>query len=426
MECIAPTDEREIVMLSTLRLVLFTVLMTPLLVSANPTSTNDDLISRVRHLASDELAGRDNGSNEALVAADSIRDWLIEAGAEPGASEGWFQDFPLAGEKYDGMTGRNILGRIPGHGELADRYVVIGAHYDHLGRRLADDGVTVTGIYNGAEDNASGVSVLIEMAAEMSKADPDAPRRTVLFAAFAGEEIGLLGSRWLVDHLPIPLDRIDLMLNLDSVGRFRDDRLYVGGVGSAEGLRDHVNLINRTHKFDLQLSDGGWDASDHVSFNTAGVPVLFLFTGPHPQYHSVDDTWDLITVQGMQRVSDFAWDIVDRISTHSDALVYQAVADLSGVAPSRGKKRAWLGTIPDFVDDVVGVRLAGVMPNSPAAEAGLAKGDVVTAIGEVEVTSLKDLTVALQTHGEGQMVDIRFVRDEEERVLPVTLRPRPR
>jgi membrane-associated protease RseP (regulator of RpoE activity) len=188
-----------------------------------------------------------------------------------------------------------------------------------------------------------------------------------------------------------------------------------------------VTYVNGTHRFDLQMSEGGWDASDHVSFNTAGVPVLFLFTGPHPQYHSVDDTWDLITEPGLQRVSEFAWDFAERIMLLPDPLVYKAVTNLSsGAAPARGKKRAWLGTIPDFVDDVDGVRLSGVMPNSPAEEAGLIKGDVVTAIGEVVITNLSDLTVALQTHGEGQMVNVRFVRQDEERILPVTLRPRPR
>ncbi len=408
-------------------MILLTAMMMPLTAVAASIKSDDSLLERIRFLASDELAGRGNGSPEALVAADQIRDWLLAAGVEPAAETGWFQDFPLSVESFPGMTGRNVLGLVPGQGSLADRYLVVGAHYDHLGLRYSDDGKTVTGVYNGAEDNASGVSMLVELALQAAANDTPQPRRSILFAAFAGEEIGLLGSRWLVDHLPVPLDQIDLMLNVDSVGRLRQKRLYVGGVGSATGLRNHVTQVNSTHHFDLQMSEGGWDASDHVSFNTAGVPVLFLFTGPHPQYHSVADTWDLITEAGLQQVSDFAWDLVERMALLPDHLVYKAVTDLpSGKASTRGRKRAWLGTIPDFVDDVDGVRLSGVMPNSPAEEAGLSKGDVVTAIGDVVITNLSDLTVALQTHGEGQMVDVRFVRNGEERVLPVTLRPRPR
>ena len=408
-------------------LILLIAMMIPLTAVAASNELGDSLLERVQFLASDELAGRGNGSPEALLAATQIRDWLMAAGAEPLTESGWYQDFPLSVEHFTGMTGRNVLGLVPGQGALADRYLVIGAHYDHLGLRYSDDGETVTGVYKGAADNASGVSVLIELALKAATNDTQQSRRSILFAAFAGEEIGLLGSRWLVDHMPIPLDKIDLMLNVDSVGRLRQERLYVGGVGSAVGLRNHVTYVNGTYRFDLQMSEGGWDASDHVSFNTAGVPVLFLFTGPHPQYHSVDDTWDLITEPGLQRVSEFAWDFAERIMLLPDPLVYKAVTNLSsGAAPARGKKRAWLGTIPDFVDDVDGVRLSGVMPNSPAEEAGLIKGDVVTAIGEVVITNLSDLTVALQTHGEGQMVNVRFVRQDEERILPVTLRPRPR
>jgi len=391
------------------------------------TPSENDMLDRVRVLASDELAGRGNGTDGAARAADLIRDWLALAGAEPLTGADWFQDFPLAGEGFRGLTGRNVLGVIPGRGDLAGRHVVIGAHYDHLGLRLDDDGVTATGIYHGAEDNASGISVLIDLTNRLADAAGDQPRRTVLVAAFAGEEIGLLGSRWLTDHLPVPRESIDLMLNLDSVGRLRDRRLYVGGVGSAVGLRAHVQSVNRSHGLNLEMSEGGWDASDHVAFNTAGVPVLFLFTGPHPQYHSVDDTWDLIDPVALLSVAEFAWDLIDLLVTIPDRLVYLAVADLPDRdASTRGAERSWLGTIPDFVDGVAGVQLSGVMPGSPAEEAGLVKGDVVIGVGDVVVTSLSDLTVALRTYEVGRMIEVRFLRDGEPRVLPVTLRPRPR
>lgn len=381
------------------------------------------LLRRVEILADASLAGRGNGTPEALAAAAHVRGWLEEAGAAPAAPDGWYQDFELEGEGLAGSTGRNVLALVPGRGALAGRVVVVGAHYDHLGRRAEADG-TVTGFYPGAEDNASGVSVLVDLARRAAAA-ADASRRTLLFAAFAGEEVGLQGSRWLVDHLPVPRDSVDLMLNLDSVGRLRDHRLYVGGVGSAEGLRELVNEANRGHGLTLELSEGGWDASDHVTFNGAGVPVLFLFSGPHPQYHSVDDTADLVAAEGLVRVADFAQDVLVAAATRPGPFLYRAVAELPA-RPEGRAERAWLGTIPDFVDGIDGVRLSGVMPGSPAAEAGLAAGDVVVKVGTVDVAGLGDLTVALRTHGVGEMVRVVFERGGERRSLPVTLRPRPR
>ncbi|HPF35972.1 MAG TPA: M20/M25/M40 family metallo-hydrolase [Candidatus Krumholzibacteria bacterium] len=400
------------------------LLLVPLLVlAAWATEPGEALHERVARLAADELQGRGNGTPGAAAAAELIGSWFRDAGLDPAGADGWYQDFPLEGHGLQGATGRNVLGLLPGRGPLADRVVVIGAHYDHLGLRL-DDAGAVTGVYHGAEDNASGVAVLVELARRAVAADADA-RRTLLFAAFAGEEVGLQGSRWLVDHLPVPREGIDLMLNLDSVGRLRDARLYVGGVGSADGLRDLVTAANAPHGLTLELSDGGWDASDHVAFNAAGVPVLFLFTGPHPQYHSVDDTADRVEPAPLLRVAGFAESLLAAAAARPEPFLYRAVAELPQ-RPEGGAERAWLGTIPDFVDGVDGVRLAGVMPGSPAEESGLAQGDVVKQVGDVPVAGLGDLTVALRTHGVGEMVRVVFERDGERRELPVTLRPRPR
>jgi len=382
----------------------------------------DALHARVAALADPALAGRGNGTPEVLAAAELVRGWLEDAGADPVVAGGWYQDFPLAGEGLDGASGRNVLARLPGRGDLAGRAVVIGAHYDHLGLRRDADG-KVSGVYHGAEDNASGVSVLVELASRAA-ASADAPRRTLIFAVLAGEEVGLQGARWLVDHLPVPRDSIDLMLNLDSVGRLRDDRLYVGGVGSADGLRDLVAAANRAHGLALEVSEGGWDASDHVAFNAAGIPVLFLFTGQHPQYHSVEDTADRVEPEGLLRVAAFAESVLAAVAARPGPLVYRAVADLP-MRPAGRAERAWLGTIPDFVEGVDGVRLSGVMPGSPAEEAGLAAGDVVKRVGDVAVTGLADLTVALRSHGVGEMVQVEFERGGERRSLPVTLRRRP-
>ena len=385
------------------------------------------LVERVRALADESLGGRGNGLPGAAADADSVAVWFSAAALVPAGEDGWFQPFSLGGEEHQGQPARNVVGLVPGRGALADRHVVIGAHYDHLGLRSDDEG-RPAGFYPGAEDNASGVAAICEIAS-LAVYDEAADRRTLWFVAFAGEEIGLQGSRWFVDHAPFPISSLDLMVNLDSVGRLRSERLYIGGVGTAAELRGIVTSLNDSgFGFDLQISEGGWDASDHVSFNTSGIPVLFLFTGPHPQYHSLDDRWDLVEGGPLARVTAFAAAILREVALRPDPLSYKAVGDLTPTAPTEGgrKKRAWLGTIPDFVDDVQGVKLAGVMPGSPAEEAGLLAGDVVVGVGEVTIGSLQDLTVALQTHGEGETVAVVFVRDGERRDLRVTLRPRPR
>ena len=387
----------------------------------------DLMIARIRSLSDVSLLGRGNGSPQAAAAADSIARWMAAAGLRPPAGPASrFRDFELGGVGFEGLTGRNVLGWLPGRGSLADEIVVVGAHYDHLG---ADGSVDADGrpvYYPGAEDNASGIAVMLQLAADLETGDGETPRRGCLFIAFAGEEIGLQGSAAFVGDPVFPLERVAVMLNIDSVGRLRGGRLYVGGLGSSPDLRALVRDANAEHGLDLELSDSGWDASDHVSFNAAGVPVVFLFTGPHPEYHSPRDTWDLIPVDGLARVASYASDLLAGLLFRPEPLPYTA----DGALPRRHdpgprRKRAWLGTIPDFLENVQGVKLAGVMPDSPAAEAGLAKGDIIIGFGDMEISSLSDLTVALQTHREGEAVRIRFRRGEVERILPITLRKRP-
>ncbi len=396
--------------------------------AAGPVFSDSTSMSEwVRTLAAEEMGGRGNGEPGALAASDSIAGWFSLAGLKPfPGQDDWFQDFPFSVDETDVATGRNVLGWLPGAGELGERIIVIGAHYDHLGLKRSEDGAEVLGFYPGAEDNASGVAALVALAERLAT-DDKASRRSCLFVAFAGEEIGLLGSAWLVAH-PLWEDGVvDLMLNLDSIGRLRDDRLYVGGLGSSPVLRDLVVKANVRHGLALELSDSGWGASDHVSFNAAGIPVLFFFTGPHPQYHTVDDGWGLVTFEGLVRVTDFTADVAEIALSRPDGFPYTAQTELPLVGSSQnGRDRAWLGTIPDFVEGVEGVRLAGVMPGGPAEETGLRKGDVLVKLGDTDITGLPDLTVALQSHGAGRSVPVVVMREGERLTFLVTLRSRPR
>lgn len=385
------------------------------------------MLERVRTLSADDLQGRGNGTAAALAAADTIARWFAAAGLEPPPGcRDRFSDFALSGPGLDGRPARNVLGWSPGRGALADELVVLGAHYDHLGLALGPDGATVTGIYRGAEDNASGVAVLVDLARRLHADAAPADRCALLFVAFAGEEVGLQGAAAALRAAPLAGRRVRLMLNLDSVGRLRGDRLYVGGLGSSPRLRPLVEDVNRGHGLGLELSDGGWDASDHVIFNAAGIPVLFLFTGAHPQYHTVQDRWDLVEPRGLARVADFARDLAAAVAAAPGGFPYAPQAELPPAGAERGKTRAWLGTIPDFVENTGGVKLSGVMPGSPAEEAGLAAGDVLVAMEGSAVADLAGLTALLQAHGAGETVTVTVVRGGERRDFAVTLRARPR
>lgn len=387
------------------------------------------LIARVRALCSPDFKGRGNGTPEALAAAESVTAWFAAAGLEAaGDAGGWHQDFALKGSEMEGLAARNVCGRLPGRGRLAGRWLVVGAHYDHLG---AAAGGLPDAYHPGADDNASGVAVLCELAHMLrgeGAADPR-PARGVVFVAFAGEEIGLQGSRWFVEHLPMARDSVDAMINLDSVGRLREGRLYVAGVGSAEALRELVEGAGVANDLRLEISRGGWDAGDHVSFLNARMPALFLMTGPHAQYHTRADDWRLVSSEGLARVARLARDLVASLRTHEGSLVY---TDVEGPPPARPRvgapsaedRRAWFGIMPDFVESAEGVRVAGVLPDSPAAQAGLAPGDVIVAFDGRGVGNLQDYTLALRARAPGDEVVVELQRGAQLLRLTVVLAAR--
>jgi len=398
--------------------------------SATPDSTR--LLQRIRVLTQPVLAGRGNGTPELLAAADTIAGWLTAIGLDPGATPGWFQDFPLHGDDWEGQSGRNVVGVVPGCGDLAGRFIVIGAHYDHLGRVAGQDSEQVPAVgdyYPGANDNASGVAVLLELARLQRSWATDAEQfshpdrsddassgrpsvRSCLFVAFGAEEIGLQGSAYFVKHLPIPRDSLDAMINFDCVGQLIDNRLYIGGVGTATEFGSQVHAAN-ADSLDLALSPGGWAGSDHVSFNTIEVPVLFLFTGPYVEYNRPEDDWPTCSPDGLRLVTAFSHRLLIDLATTVTPFTYQFVAQApvpmdSGAVSAR---KAWLGTIPDFTTQVTGVQLAGVITGSPAARAGLVKGDILVSFAGQPVSDLAGFTVLLRRQQPGDQVNLELLRD---------------
>ncbi len=372
----------------------------------------------VKYLASDELGGRFTGSEGGKRAAQYLARRFGAVGAKPGVP-GWLQLFTIAADVPgvkdlpDGVrpTGAsNVVATIRGRDPvLRGEYVVVGAHYDHLGQGNRSSSLgTVGEIHNGADDNASGSVALIEIARQLA-AKP--PSRSVVLVAFSGEELGLLGSAAYVRSPAVPMDKTVAMVNLDMVGRLRNDRLLVFGSETATEFPALLDSLNTGPKFDLKYSGDGFGRSDQQSFYVAKKPVLHVFTDLHEDYHRPSDDWEKINTAGLEKVATYTTSIVRALADRTAPLtfVFKAPPPQPVVGAQPGGA-ASLGTIPDMASGGPGVRLSGVRPDSPAAQAGLQEGDVLIGLGGFDIADLQGMTDALRQHRPGDTVMVRFRR----------------
>jgi GNAT superfamily N-acetyltransferase len=325
---------------------------------------------------------------------------------------------------------RNVVGMIAGRDTT--RTLVVGAHYDHLGYGGASSLAPNEHVpHVGADDNASGVTALLTAAERLAARARRGwrPAHTILFCAFTGEEIGLVGSSHFTDDPPRPFATIEAMLNMDMVGRLRDDKLQVMGVGTAAEFDTLVGATNRATPFahfDLRRSEDGYGPSDHSSFYKKQVPVLMLFTGSHMDYHKPSDTWDKIHAAGVVRVSRFAEALVESLDARPKVTYTKAKADATpGRIAGGGGYGAYLGTVPDYMQTEGGVLLSGVRAGSPAEKAGLAGGDVIVRFDGIRVDNIYDYTFALRSRKPGQDVRITVKRGGKDVDLVATLGRRP-
>lgn len=320
----------------------------------------------------------------------------------------------------------NVVGVIPGSDpSLAKEYMVVGAHFDHLG--WGGEGSLYAGkeaaIHFGADDNASGTAALIELASRFA-ANP--LPRTVVFTAFSGEEMGLLGSAFYTKNPSVPLEQTVFMLNMDMIGRMKDNKLNIHGTGTADGFEDLVKAKAQPLGLSISTSADGFGPSDHTSFYIKDVPVLFLFTGLHEDYHRPTDTWEKINYPGEAKVVEYAAELLRTIGTNPDR------PDFIKVKSSAGDKRSmafsvYVGTIPDYSDHPKGLRITGVREGSPAEKSGMKDGDVIIKFGTIDVKNVYDYTHALSTVKPGDKIKVVVLRgpNEDQKVtLDLTLAAR--
>ena len=322
-------------------------------------------------------------------------------------------------------TVSNVLAWLPGQ---TDEYVIIGAHYDHLGRGNFDSLAPsqIGQIHPGADDNASGTAGVLELARLLAP-QRGKLKRSILFMDFAGEELGLLGSAEWVKEPTRPLNKAVAMINMDMIGRIKDDKVYIGGVGTGSTFKSVLDQAEKDAPFKFESSPGGYSSSDHNSFVTKKIPVLFFFSGLHSDYHKPSDTWDKINAPSAARLLDMIESIAVQLASMDQPPTFQVVAEerpIGGISGGGGGYGPYFGSVPDFGQVENGVKFSDVRPNSPAAKAGFKAGDILVQFGDKPIKNLYDFTDALRRSKVGDVVEVKVLRDGQPVTASVTLEQR--
>ncbi len=370
-----------------------------------PISMKED----VEILASDVFQGRQTGTKGEKKAASYIAKRMRDVGLSPKGTNNYFQPFTFTPktnphQKIDFTikNGDSVVRAINVIGFLdnsAKNTIVIGAHYDHLG--YGGEGSLYRGekaIHNGADDNASGVAVLLNLAKKLNGKNT---ANNYLFIAFTGEEMGLLGSNYFVKNPTVKLETINYMINMDMVGRLKkDSTLAVYGVGTSPIFKQ--TLQSHNSNFKLITKSSGVGPSDHTSFYNANIPVLHFFTGQHEDYHKPSDDFEKLNYQGMQSLSNYIFELISDLNDN-DKLAFKTTKNESDAAP---RFKVTLGVVPDYLYNGKGMRIDGVSEDKPAQKAGLLKGDVVVKLGAITVKDMQSYMLALSQFEKGNTTTV--------------------
>jgi Zn-dependent M28 family amino/carboxypeptidase len=393
---------------------------------------SEDRFSRLRH----DLNFLDAGIPAVTISRQAAQSILTGAGASLAELEKAARTSPsptpLKGVSVRFKTdvvkvkgeGSNVIGILPGSDPaLASQYVIIGAHYDHLGLGGPDSLAAMPEgqIHHGADDNASGTAAMLELARVMSKSGK-APKRSLIFIAFSGEEMGLLGSAAYTKNPVAPLASTVAMLNMDMVGRLRE-RLLVSGVGTSPAWQPLLERLKTVvgdssgRPIQLEFGQDGFGPSDHQSFYVRNMPVLFFFTGNHDDYHKPSDTAEKINTEGVRRIAELVRQVAVSIADEPERIAFTRVQTAN--RPSGRGFSVYLGTVPNYSDQTGGLKLDGVRPDSPAERAGLTAGDIITKLGSVTIKNVYDYTYALGELKPGLEVEVVLLRDGRELKLKI-------
>jgi hypothetical protein len=386
--------------------------------SCKPQINQENLIAEdVTFLASDALEGRQTGTKGEKEAATYIENRFKQLGLQPKGTSGFLQTFsfkpktnPHDEVKFDvngdgTITGNNVIGFLDNN---AENTIIIGAHFDHLG--FGGEGSlyrdAIKAIHNGADDNASGVSVLLNLAAKLITKNTG---NNYLFMAFSGEEMGLLGSNYFVKNPTIDIKKVSYMINMDMVGRMKkDSTLAVYGTGTSPIFKQVLKSHNNSFK--LVQQESGVGPSDHTSFYLADIPVLHFFTGQHEDYHKPSDDSEKLNYDGMKLISEYIFNIISDLDDNGK-LAFRKTVNESESTP---RFKVGLGVIPDYLYDGQGMRIDGVSEGKAAQKAGLQKGDIIVKLGDSTITNMMSYMRALSIFKEGDKTSVVIKREAKE------------
>ncbi len=348
-------------------------------------------------------------------------DKLQSDNAYPASYEGLEVDNITVDANVEIIENYSTTGNVYGYvaAEKSDEWVVLGAHYDHLGYGGYGSGSRspeLHEIHNGADDNASGTAMVLMLADYYAKHKPE---QNMLFVLFAAEEEGLIGSKYFVEHTPVPLEKIRAMINFDMVGRVIDDKLSISGTGTAKEFESILKSF-QNKPLDLALSGGGYAGSDQASFASENIPVLFFNSGLHDDYHRPDDDIDQINFKGMKQVAELSVSLLDSLM-HPDLSLEFVAQKQNGKGRHYGDMKVSMGIMPDVTGRVKeGLAVDGVRPGGPAANAGIQKGDVIHKVDKYDIENIYDYMETLSHFKKGQTISIELVREEKPITLELT------
>jgi len=397
--------------------ILFLIFLSILISCKSKINQEKRIKEDVTFLASDELEGRQTGTEGEKKAASYISNRFKELKLQPKGTQNYLQPFsfrpktnPHDEVKFDvngdgTITGNNVVGFLD---NKAENTIIIGAHYDHLG--FGGEGSlyrdSIKAIHNGADDNASGIAVLLNLAAKLKTKNSN---NNYLFMGFSGEEMGLLGSNYFVKNPTIDTKKVSYMINMDMVGRMKkDSSLAVYGTGTSPIFKQVLKSHN--DNFRLVQQESGVGPSDHTSFYLADIPVLHFFTGQHEDYHKPGDDSEKLNYEGMELIAEYIFNIIADLDDNGK-LAFRKTKNESEDAP---RFKVGLGVIPDYLFDGKGMRIDGISEDKPAQKAGLKKGDIVIKLGDSLVTNMMSYMRALSVFEEGNTTKVVVKRGEEE------------
>ncbi len=397
------------------------------LASLKPVFSKDRMMSHINYLASKELKGRGLGTAELDLAADYIAGLFKKYGLKP-IDDTYFQEFKYKFKEKGKLKLKNIIGIIPGSDpELKESPVVLSAHYDHLGLGWPDVHIGDEGkIHYGADDNASGVAILLEIAKTLGKSFK--PKRTIIFVAFTGEEAGLIGSRYFINNIKSDFTgNVFANVNLDTDGRLFDKKLMVLNGNTAKEWKYIFMGTDYTTGIKSVVIEKELDSSDQFSFIEKGIPAIQLFTGAHQDYHRPTDTPDKIDGEGLVKVCTVTKEVIEYLADRTDNMPFTGNANnmnkenIKNNSNNKKIRRAATGSIPDFAYKGKGVRISTVIKDSAGDKAGIKEGDIILSLNSVITDDLKQYSDELKKYKPGDIVTLKIKRNNSEKNIKIKL-----